>query len=271
MTTEYTAFTGCSYTKGIGLPGINCDKNLWVNILHSSLTNLAHTKLLNLGSGGSTNTEIFQRSVDALCSYNCKYLFVAWTSLYRYRFSLGTELYDVTQYWSLGHPLIDVMINPNIKISAQFLTDLKNKFFTMHHDHCEIVKILTYTATLNRLAQKTNTQVFFINAMLPWDSGYFDQVLGANRLPSDTTLYTQNLLNAETRDDQEFFQIYDGIHQDYADSQGLENCDWLNLDSGFKEKFMLDVGNDGSHPGEQSHCAFAEHLIKSYTKFHGNK
>ena len=101
---------------------------------------------------------------------------------------------------------------------------------------------------------------------MPCDIGYFDTVLSANRLPSDTTLYTQNLLNAETRSDQEFFEIYDGIHKDYADSQGLENCDWLNLDYGFKEKFMLDVGNDGRHPGEQSHCAFAEHLLKCIQK-----
>jgi len=266
MTTEYTAFTGCSYTEGIGLPDRVNDKNLWVNVFHNSLNELSHTKLLNLGVGGSTNTEIFQRSVDALCSHKCKHLFVAWTSLYRYKFSLGAELYDVSQYWSPMQPLPDVMLNPNIKLTKNFLNDLKNKFFSLHHDHCEIVKILNYAATLNRLGQKTKTAVYFVNNILPWDAEYFDQVLSTNRLPSDTTTYTQNLLNAKTRDDQEFFQIYDKIHQDYADSLGLQDRNWLNLYSGFSEKFMLDLGDDQYHPGPQSHRKFGEHMIESYIK-----
>jgi len=270
MTIEYSVFTGCSYTEGVGLLHASSDENLWVNILHNSLLDLSCTKLLNLGVGGSTNTEIFQSSVDALCSYKCKHLFVAWTSLYRYKFSLGAELYDVSQYWSAATPLIDVIINPNIRISKKFLTDVKNKFFSLHHDHFEIVKILKYTATLNRLAQKTNTKVYFINNILPWDSRYFDQIFSANRVPSDTTLYTQNLLNAETRDDYEFFQIYDSIHRDYADSLGLVQDNWLNLDSGFKKTFMLDLGNDNTHPGPQSHREFAKHLIKSFAKLQGN-
>lgn len=271
MTTEYTIFTGCSYTEGIGLPDVANDENLWVNILHNSVTELSHTKLLNLGIGGSTNIEIFQRSVDALCSYQCKNLFVAWTSLYRYKFSLGAEVYDVTQYWSAGHKLIDVMLNPYIKISKNFLTDLKNKFFSLHHDHYEILRILGYTATLYRLAGITNTNVYFVNNMLPWDTGYFDQVIGEARVPSDTTPYTQTLLNAETRDDEEFFQIYDSIHQGYVESQGLKNCMWLNLDSGFKENFMLDVGNDDIHPGPRSHRQFGEHLVDSYAKLQVSK
>lgn len=266
MTDQSTVFTGCSYTKGIGLPDINNDKDLWVNILHGSLPELRETCLVNLASAGSTNMEIFQRSVDAMCGYDCKYLVVAWTSLYRYRFSLGAELYDVSQYWSPGHELMDVTINPDLRITKKFLTDIKNKFFSLHHDHCEILKILNYTATLHRLGQKTKIKVYFVNNMLPWDLGYFDRVIAESRLPSDTTPYTQNLLNAETRDDSEFFQIYDAVHKDYTDSQAIALCNWLNLDTGFKEKFMLDVGNDGSHPGPNSHREFAKHLIESFAK-----
>ena len=68
MSQEYTVFTGCSYTEGIGLPNTTLNENLWVNILYNSSNELLKTKLLNLGLGGSSNLEIFQKSLNALAS-----------------------------------------------------------------------------------------------------------------------------------------------------------------------------------------------------------
>jgi hypothetical protein len=178
---------------------------------------------------------------------------------------LGVELYDVSQYWSLGHSLDDVNINPSITYSKKYLSDVKNKFFALHHDHCEIVKILNYTAAINRISQRLGVKVYFVNNILPWDNGFFNAVTNKDRLPSDVTLYTQNLLNSQTRDDEEFFKIYDNIHQEYADAQGLQ-CSWINLDVGFREQFLLDLGNDNKHPGELSHRQFGKFLSDSFNK-----
>ena len=265
MAQKYTVFAGCSYTEGIGLPNTTLNENLWVNILYNSSNELLKTKLLNLGLGGSSNLEIFQKSLNALASYNCKYLFVAWTSLYRYKFSLSVELYDVSQYWSLSQPVNDVSINPSITYSKKYLSDVRNKFFALHHDHCEIVKILNYTATINRISQKLGIEVYFINNILPWDCGFFNAVTNKDRLPSDVTVYTQNLLNSQTRDDEEFFKIYDNIHQDYDDTQGIQ-CSWINLDMGFNKQFLLDLGTDNHHPGILSHQQFGNFIADSFNK-----
>jgi hypothetical protein len=266
MTTAYTIFTGCSYTEGIGLPNTINNKNLWVNMLYDSSENLSKTKLLNLGVGASSNLEIFQQSINALSSYNCRYLFVAWTALYRYKFSLGAELYDVGQHWNASTPLVDVNLNPDITYTKKYLTDIKNKFFSLHHDHYEIVKILAFTSAIIRLCKKLNVEVYFVNNILPWDPGYFNTVSNQNRVPSNTTLYTQKLLNAQTRDDEEFFKIYDVIHQEYRNTGGLLECQWLNLDRSFRNHFLLDLGDDDLHPGELSHQKFGEYLIEILQK-----
>jgi hypothetical protein len=266
MRPEYTIFTGCSYTEGIGLKNTTNNEHLYVNKLYNSFDCLLKTTLLNLGVGGSSNSEIFQNSINAVTTNNCKYLFVEWTSLYRYKFSLGVEVYEVGQYWSPNQPLIDVKINPNISYSKHYLENIKNKFLSLHHDHYEIIKILQYSITINRLCKKLGVDVYFINGILPWDYHYFDYISNETRLPSDTTLYTQELLNAKTRNDEEFFKLYDRVHQEYQNTKGITECIWLNLDSGFRKNFMLDLGNDNQHPGEISHQTFGDHLIESFGK-----
>jgi hypothetical protein len=231
---------------------------------------LSGTQLINLAAKGCSNSEILNQALDALLLYDCQYLFVAWTSLYRYKFSLGTELYDVSQCWSPSSQVVDVTINPGITYSKKYLTDLRDQFVALHHDHYEIVKILDLSTRINRLCQKLGVTCFFVNNILPWDLGYFDHISKTSRLPSDTTFYTQNLFNASTRDDDEFFQLYDISHAQYTDTKALSECLWLNLDRSFRQHFTLDIGDDDSHPGVISHRAFARYLLDKMEKLSPN-
>lgn len=264
MSQEYTAFTGCSYVEGVGLPNTSKNENLWVNLFFNSNNILSKTKLLNFGCGGSTNFEIFQRSVDAMSNYNIRHLFVSWTEIYRYKFSCGLEKYYTNVYWSLNSPTADISINPNIVITKKYLANIKNRFFALHHDHYQILQILRFTCSLTQLAKKFGTKIYFINSLLPWDKNYFQYINSATRLPSDTTQYTQKLLNSETRDNTEFFDIYDQIHIEYQKSQGLSQCNWLNLDQSYRQSFYMDTGNDNLHPGVVSNTEFAKYLINYF-------
>jgi len=261
---KYTVFTGCSFTEGVGLPDIKDNQYLWVNTLYRSSPSLSKNKLLNLGVGGSTNYEIFTASIAALINHDCEYLFVSWTALMRYRFSLGVETYPTDQYWSPHSKLDDVNLCPNITYSKKYLIDLRNKFLALHHDHYEIVKILNYTSIINQLGQKLGVKVLFVNNILPWDNNYFDHVSRTDRLPTDTTKYTQELLNLDNRSDQEFFVLYDKIHSDYHKTNGVDRCVWLNLYNGFEKNFHLDCGNDNVHPGILSHTKYGDFLIGSF-------
>ena len=256
-------FTGCSYTAGTGLPLKSQDPDLWVNQLHNQLRWLKDLPVLNYGQGGATNQDIFHLSVQAVTENQCKFLFVAWTDLLRYYISPGVETWSTTQFWSPNSPVDDIGVNPEVVYSASYLENIKNRFFDLHHIHYEIVKVLTYTFTLQQLCNRLGVQVYFINALLPWDNKYFDQVTSNRRQPSDTTKLTQQSLNVDSRSDQEFFELYDRIHQDYKSTQALPaHSKWLNLYKSYREYFCLDRGLDNLHPGPISNQAFADFLHK---------
>jgi len=258
-----SVFTGCSYTEGIGLKEQSQDPNLWVNRLHSS-TN-ANTKLINLGKGGATNHEIFQNSILALTHYPCENLFVAWTELLRFNINPGVELYPTNMFWSRASESREIAVHPSISYSSSYLNNIKNRFFDLHHTHYEIVNVLKYTNIINCLCNQLGVNVFFINALIiEYDDGYFDHK--DIEVPSDATLRTQEYLNADTRDDQEFIQLYHKIHNDYAATGGLPpGCTWLNLYKSFRRSFYTDRGTDNLHPGPKSHRAFADWLIQNFS------
>jgi hypothetical protein len=258
---DLTIFCGCSYTQGIGLDLEQADPNLWVNIVHRSHPVLASTNLSNAGVGGATNKDIFLSAVSSLLDNpDCRYLFVSWTSLKRLHVNPSVELY-YTKVYLERVDIPDICINPNITISGKYIENIRDRFFDLTHIHYDLLEILNYTNLIARLATKLNVKVFFINALLPVDTDYFIHVLDQSRLPSNTTQYTQKLLNLETRDDREYFMLYDKIHLEYKNTGSLE-YNWINIDRGIRTHFYKDQGNDNLHPGIKSNQSFAEFLLE---------
>jgi hypothetical protein len=261
---ESTVFCGCSYTKGIGLELEDSDPNLWVNILHQSIPQLSITKLINAGKGGATNEDIFLSALDNIINnQTCKYFFVAFTNPKRMCVNPSVELYQTKIYLERSK-IEDIKINPNITVPGSYVENIRDRFFDLTHFHYDILKILHYTRLIAQSATRFNIKVFFINSILRIDKNYFEHITSPSRLPSDTTPLTQQSLNAKTRDDKEYFQLYDKIHLDYKNTGGL-TYNWLNLDKGFKTDFYLDKGNDNLHPGPNSNHAFANFLIEKLT------
>ena len=256
--TNTSIFVGCSFTNGDGLVGEKNSPNLWVNQLHQSAEQLKSTTVINLGISGNDNSTIFQNAIDA-CIALPTYLFVSWTSFPRIKINPGVETYVTKQLWHPNSKVTEIVLHKNLTYSKKYLTELKHKFFDLVHDHYEILKILEYSATIKKLASLTNTKVFFTNAILPWDTDYF--VKKEKTSPTDTTEYTRQILFAETRSDDEFWILYDKIHNDYFNA-GYPGKEWLNVYNGFKKHFMLDIGSDGIHPGPDSHRAFSKFLVE---------
>jgi hypothetical protein len=255
-----TVFVGCSFTKGEGLVGEKTSPDLWVNRLYQSVGPLKETTLINLAEGGNSNETIFHDAVRSLAS-SPKYLFVVWTIFPRFWINPSIELYNTPQHWGPATELFDINLH-RVTYSKKYLTDIKNRFFDLIHDHYEIVKILEYSQTIIKLSKLSNTKVFFINGLLPWDNNYFNKQ--EQTVPSNTTQYTQSLLDADTRDDQEYWALYNAVHNAYVGA-GLPNDQWLNLYHGYKKHFMLDVGIDDTHPGPLSNQTFSKFLLEKIT------
>lgn len=249
---SYTLFAGCSYTSGEGFKEEKDAPDLWVNLLHSSM--FFHTTKLNVSRGGRSNAGIFQDAVTALVKYPIEYAFIEWTSMPRYELELGFELYDTHQCFIPSGATRDHNLH-NIKYPEKYLNLLRDRFTSLAHDCYEIINLIKYANAIANLGRITNTHVFFINGLCPWDKDFFARKIDV--LPNQYTEYTQDILCSKTRDDCEVFKLYDKMHDKFLDAGNIDKLVWLNLyDSMLSTK--IDVNNDNMHPGPKSNQQYFE-------------
>lgn len=251
-----TVFTGCSYTAGFGWDLERHDDRLWSNILHKNNHFLKNTEQVNLGISGASNSEIFAETTRALMDHRPAYAFVEWTSYPRYRVLLSVETYNAQQHFTPNTVFSDHNLN-DISYTKKYLSNIRDRFFSLHHPHLDTVNIIKYTNILINLSKLTNTKIFFINGLCLWDNDYFNVL--ENVLPSNYTPYTQSILNCNNRDDSEIFKLYSKIHQEYLNEGGIQQQHWLNLYRSMRDN-QVDVNSDGIHPGEQSNIKFFDLL-----------
>ena len=259
---SYTLFSGCSYTYGSGFLLEKDDPFLWVNLLHSENQCLSKTQLLNVSEGGRSNDGIFQDTVYNLVNYNVRYALVQWTSMPRYRVSLGLELYETRVDFMPNALTKDVNLN-KINYTRSYLDSIRDRFTSLADYHHEICNVIMFTNALIKLSKLTNTCIFFINGICPWDQDYFVKLYDV--LPSDYTEFTKKLLNVDSRDDNEIFKLYDKIHHEYGNTGGIQQDHWLNLYQSMRSQ-RIDVNTDDLHPGvvsNQNYCNNFNQILNS--------
>ena len=264
-------FTGCSFTAGNGWANIPAEKSsqiqcknypgLWVNLCHTRLPELSHLELVNLGVGGACNTEIFENTVQAISEHanNIDTIFCQWTSMPRYKFSAGLELWVTGESIEAGgRSNEDVHLSDGTVWTRKYLDDLLNRLNVLHHLHGEILKVVKYTNILQALAFNHNIKIYFINGSCPWDQNYFVQLNAF--LPQDLTPFTKTaILNIESRSDKDIFELYKIIHNDYACKGGIDPASWVNLYSPMS-KNKLDTNYDNQHPGVKSNQLYFQQV-----------
>jgi hypothetical protein len=257
---KHTIFTGCSYTAGTGFKEEKNESCLWVNQLYRAF--FSDTVKINAATGGRSNTGIFQDTVKNLIQYPAKYAFVEWTSYPRYEIELGLELYTTRQLFSPNCPCQDHNLN-DINYSAEYLNSVRDRMVSLTHPYYGIKQLIEYTNIIQRVATLTNTRVFFINGLLPWDQDFF--VRKTVNVPSEYTEYTQKILNVSNRDDEESFALYKLMHDHFDQDINIATLDWLNLYQS-QINLRIDINLDGLHPGPKSndlyYKLFSQRLIE---------
>ena len=248
-----SVFVGCSFTAGSGFDQTQADPRLWVNLLKNN-KHLTDTNFVNLGLPGKSNTEIFVKSIEALCKHKPRFMFVQWTSYPRYTVLLSVETYSSEQIFIPGTDCLDWQFSKD-SYSGNYLNNIKDRFLALHHPHQGIVEVVKYTNLLNNIASTTGTQIFFINGLCPWDQDYFEPL--QNVLPSSYTPYTQAIIDCDAKSDQDIFQIYNNLHQDYKNAGGINQQRWLNLYNSMNS-MKVDYNTDNQHPGVKSNNQYFE-------------
>jgi len=254
--------TGASITAGIGWDLSNPDhvNSMWVNQLPQKINSFKNLEIVNLGVAGASNELIFEKSINAITNYkkDIEVLLCSWVSCPRYHYSLGFELYPTNDAAPFDMQQ-DLGLN-DVTISKDYVNNLKRRFFSLHHLHYEILKIIRYTNIISNLASSFDIKVYHINDSCPWDQNFFVKQSG---LPSTYTKFTQKeILNINNRSDEEIYKLYDKMHHEYQAAGGIKKENWINLDQSFR--FLgIDKNPDTRHPGKKSNNIYSD-LIKLF-------
>ena len=244
-------------TRGHGLKYESDDLELWVNKLFPgdkyTVTNKAKT--------GYNNNWIFLETMSSLLTETYDIILVGWSAIPRFNFYVGLELYSThTQLIAL-----DINLNNNVTISGKWLKTIGDNLIKIHNDHWDFLDLVKYVNTLILIQEKKNNgQIFFVNTLGPWPNNYFTKK--QINLPSDLALFEQHLLQVDTRDNDEIFQLYDMIHTHYQSYGGIQEEYWLNLYSSLRSMQVDDVSDTDNHPGYQSQQIFNQCLNASLEK-----
>ena len=254
--------------SGVGLnkDDINSDDkdnlNLWVNLCCDNISEFKNLKLLNISTGGLSNQRIFNNAVEAIGQHtDIYYIVCAWTSVPRYNFNIGFELYNTEEMFTpIRTQIRDHRLNSGI-FTDKYLRDISARFLVLHDLHYEIVYILRYINIITNLIKHHSTRLININALCPWDNQFFT-VLPNTVKPSDYTKFTKELLTISNRDDEEILKLYNKQHEQYNSYGGIQEHTWVNLYNSFQSEY-IDTNYDGQHPGIESNQRYFR-LVQKY-------
>jgi len=232
-------FNGCSFTVGEGFPEESRHKYIY-NQLLSAIFKFDST---NIAVGGSSNYTIFMRTAKAIQSKKYDIIFAQWSALNRIWLSPGPETYFFTndqKYPDFTYR--DIYLSPREK------TQLTNKLLVLNHDYQNIFDLIDYCNILNGLAKNNDIKLFFINGLIPWTDDLVTP-LNCEDLSSSLSDYTKNMLEFNTRDDEEIILYFSKLQDKFKE---LDQTNWINLFQSFMNN-IVDVGPEGHHPGIISH------------------
>lgn len=243
---------GCSMTFGTGLEGDINDPKLWVNQIMSPIG-----KVHNLAKTGRNNSWICHEALSALVKESYDIVLIGWSAIPRYGFHAGLELYSTHTRLTNEY---NINLNNKVCFPKKWLGRLGDDLRKMHNDHWDILDLVKYVNILIRFQETSpEKKIFFVNTLSPWCKGYFDYKHIS--FPSDLTAYEQDLLQVETRDDDEIFALYEMIHRDYNHYGGINEAHWLNLYDSLASMQVDDASKSDRHPGYKSQDRYAEFFM----------
>jgi hypothetical protein len=268
-------FAGCSFTAGNGWLDIDPEislcrevkdyPGLWVNLCHNNIDRLNNLELVNVGKVASSNTDILENTVNSIATYGNQIdtIFCQWTSMPRYNYKIGFELWDTSEN-IFGLQKHDVTLNRGDHYTRKYINDIVDRLRTMHHLHWEILKVVRYSTIISKLCNQVGIKnLFFVNGLCPWDDQYFKKL--TNVYPDAYTEFTKTeILNIDSRNDEDIFKLYNLAHQHYQEEGGIDESKWINLYSSFKSN-ITDFNFDLKHPGKISNQTYYQ-MIDSRLK-----
>lgn len=242
---------GNCFINGTGLVHGSDDPRLWINQLADTLG----YNLTNIAQTGRNNDWIFLETSLELAKNQNYYdlVIVSWGSNPNLNADLGLELWSTFTNF-LGSYEIGTH-EKTFNIEWQLST--KATLLEGYNFHWDFLKLVKYVNVL----KKQHNDIYFVNTYGPWPDNFFTKQ--DFEAPSDLDDFTKQLLLVDNRDDEEIFDLYNLIHQQYSDAGGINEGLWLNLYNNLKRNKLDRVSETDGHPGYLSQDRYAEMLLPS--------
>ena len=241
-------FTGGSITAGAGWKLPDEQDLMWTNLVHRNC--FLDLACVNSGRNGASTFVVFKESLKLITDNTLAYLICSWLTGPRHHIEVGFEQYTTSVSFSANSLMRDIVLNTGIIYKKNYLENIRNRFLALHHYHQEIKAVVEYVNIINKLCKQKNINVYHINDSCLWDKNYFTRL--NNVFPEDYTEFTKtSILNVNNRADEEIFNLYKKLHDEYDTLGGIQEDSWINLYSSFEEN-QIDVNHDNEHPGQQS-------------------
>jgi hypothetical protein len=241
--------SGCSICAGVGFT--NIEGNLW-----STLVNKAHN-IKNVSVGGQSNQTIFNKTCNEILTSEYDLVIIGWTSLFRLNFNYSYSIYE--------NPVNFNISNRTIKIKEQeSFCNYWRKYLT--HGRIELTVWLTQIITLSRILKERNIPHIFLK--------FFDNFLIDVQKEhwQDTSEEFQTIvLFRDMLPDWEIEKYFNEIKALYVILEKETDDTWTNLKSKSYYDARVDVNEDGSHPGKESHKMYYNKIADFVAKQIGIK
>jgi lysophospholipase L1-like esterase len=242
---------GCSFTYGGRLVEDRRITAAWPGQLAEIIDN---SDVDNIAFSGSSNLEIFLRTLRQIQQQHYDLIIVQWSVFRRHWFEPNLDrVYICTggveenfQDWS----------GNTIYLSAAERKQFHNTLMMLTGDYRESIDVITFCNTLKSL-MKPEQHVVFVNGLVPWGKDLI-QLDDPTDMHKSMSKFTRDMLEFDFKDDQEIQKYYQELNNKLLPLQN----DWINMTDPWR-KNLIDPPTDNLHPGEKSHRWMAE-KIKQY-------
>lgn len=228
------AFHGCSFTYGEGFSEDQRKLHAYPYLIAEKLQLDAD----NLACPGNSNYRIFMQASESILKENYDIVFCQWTALNRIWLHPGPDCSFFTNSYKDFH-------YRDIHLTAKEKNKFVDTLMLMNHDYQNIHDLIDYCSILGSMAECTNTKLYHINGLVPWERDLLSDATSIDALSQ----YTRSMLDFDNRDDQEIVLFFKKLQTKF---QNINQSLWINLFESF-QKNTIDSGPEGHHPGTKSH------------------
>ncbi len=239
---------GCSFTYGDGFLDSERESKIWPSILAHRLG----ATVTNIALPGSSNLEIFLRTLRALDQTNYDLVIIQWTALRRHWFEPGLD----RLYLCAGNPneFDQDWEHKNIFLKKSDRKKFHDIFSMLTGDYRASMDVAIFCKTLMKL-QQPGKSIVFVNGLLPWTP----ELITPPDFPYDManvfSKFTKDMLEFDTLNDDEIYKWFDKLHNELKPSLSH----WVNADNAWI-KNRVDHATVNRHPGTKSHIWMADQV-----------